>query len=284
MQRLGTARERVLVIGDLAGARRGYGWFAPTDVAALFEALRIDRPANISEELSRLRKNRLVTARTTRPGWSLTPVGRERINELVGSVDVAAVMAELAGAPGAELGHVLHTLIPPTLAPVKWQPPIQRMLREYDFDTNVFCMTRFPEDASDTEYLDPVAEIIPVAREALARHGLTLHLASDRQLDDDLYANIAAHMWACRYGVALFEDRIGRGLNENMIIEVGSMVMTGRRCALVKDETIRRMPTDFVGQIYKPVDFADIAGVSGELHKWAARDLSLGTCPACPKP
>jgi hypothetical protein len=248
----------------------------------LFEALHLPAPGNVNQDLARLRKTGLATTRSAKPNWTLTPEGREKVKEFVGDVDVAAVMAELVFSEGAELGHVLHTLIPPSLAPVKWQEPIQRMLREFDFDTNVFCMTRFPEDEHDTEYLDPVMDVIPAACDALKRHGLNLHLASARQLDDDLYGNIAAHMWACRYGVGLFEDRADRGLNENMIIEVGSMIITGRRCALLKDETIEKMPTDFVGQIYKPVDFGDVAEVSAELHRWAANDLGLGKCPSCP--
>jgi hypothetical protein len=249
---------------------------------ALFEAFRLDAPGNVNQDLAQLRRAGLVTARTAQPRWSLTPEGREKVKELVGAVDVAAVMAELVLSPGAELGHALHTLIPPVLAPVKWQESIQRMLSDFDFDTNVFCMTRFPESDQDTGYLDPVTQVIPAVKAALSAHGLTLHLASDRQLDDDLYGNIAAHMWACRYGVGLFEDSAGRGLNENMIIEVGSMIITGRRCALLKDVTIEQMPTDFVGQIYKPVNFGDVAGVSAELHRWAANDLGLGECPACP--
>lgn len=271
------------MLGQLAGARRGDGWFAPRDVTDLFEAFHLEQPTNISQDLAGLRQGGLVAARRTKPSWALPPEGHEKVNDLVGQVDASAIVAELTASSGAELGHVLHTLIPPVLAPVKWQEPIQRMLREFDFDTNVFCMTRFPQDASDTHYLDPVAEVIPAAREALRDHGLTLHVASDRQLDDDLYGNIAAHMWACRYGVGLFEDRAGSGLNENMIIEVGSMVITGRRCALIKDTTIDRMPTDFVGQIYKPVDFADLGEVSAAMHRWAAIDLGLGGCRGCPR-
>lgn len=271
----------MLVLAELAGAHRGDGWLAPKDLKGLFEAFHLEPPGNASQDFVRLRKAGLMTTRPAKPSWSLTPEGHEKVKELVGELDLSSIMAQLATSPGAELGHVLHTLIPPTLAPLKWQEPIQRMLRDYDFDTNVFCMTRFPEDESDADYLDPVAELIPAVTDVLKAHGLTLHVASDRQLDDDLFGNIAAHMWACRYGVALFEDRLGRGLNENMIIEVGSMVITGRRCALLKDTTIEKMPTDFVGQIYKPVDFADVSEICEEMHGWAANDLGLGPCPGC---
>lgn len=271
----------MLVLGQLAELRSGSGWFSITEVKQMFEALRVPAPANPSAALAKLKDTKLVIK--GQGGWSLTPLGRTRVNELIGNLDPAVIEAEIAGALGAELGHALHTLIPPAFAPVKWAAPIKRMLESFPFEMNVFCMTRFPESADDTDYLDPVHGVITTAREALKHHGLTLHLASDRALDDDLYANVAAHMWTCRYGIGLFEDRAGRGLNYNLVIEVGSMMMTGRRCALLKDKTAGWMPTDFVGTIYRPLDFDDLGAVSGELHKWAAKDIGLGRCSKCPK-
>jgi hypothetical protein len=271
----------MLVVGQLAGARNGDGWFGPPDLAALFEALRVHPPKRADNELGRLHGKELLYRRKPQPAWSLTPEGAERVKELMAGVDAGALLAQLSPGDGTEFGHALHTVIPPAMAPIKWQAPIQQMLRDYDFDTNVFCMTRFPRDASDDTYLDPVADVIPQARDALKAHGLTLHVVSDRVLDEDLFGNIAAHMWACRYGIALFEDRMGRGLNHNMIIEVGSMVITGRRCALLKDETIDKLPTDFSGQLYKPVNFAKLETVASTLHRWAADDLGLGRCRAC---
>jgi hypothetical protein len=126
-------------------------------------------------------------------------------------------------------------------------------------------------------------DVIKTTRDALKSHGLHLHLASDRQADDELFGNIAAHMWACKYGIALFETRFGSEFNDNLQIEVGAMLMTGRRVALLKDRDTRDMPTDFVGQIYKSADFDDPDAVQEEVHRWAARDLGLGDCPDCPR-
>jgi hypothetical protein len=248
----------------------------------MFELLRIDPPKNLSDALSRLRSNELVTKRRRTPSWSLSPKGHGSVTKLIGDIDPTQLAAGLTEMPRSELGHVEQTLLPPTLAPSKWSEPIRRMLGEFDFDTNVFCMTRFPVNDEDAEYLDPVRDIIEGAKQALSRHGLTLHLASDRQLDQDLFGNIAAHMWACRFGIALFEDRLNRGLNYNLTIEVGSMLMTGRACALLKDTTIDAMPTDFVGQIHKPVDFARTDDVVAEVHRWAVNDLGLPSCSDCP--
>lgn len=141
-------------------------------------------------------------------------------------------------------------------------------------------MTRFPRPGRAD---DPNQGVIDTAREVLAGHGLTLHLASDAIVDEDLFSNIAAYMWACQYGLALFEDRVGEGLNYNLVIEVGAMVMAGRRCALLRDgPTVDRMPTDLVGHIYKELDFTDRDAVARGMHMWAAEDLGLGRCRTCP--
>jgi hypothetical protein len=120
-----------------------------------------------------------------------------------------------------------------------------------------------------------------IAREVCQEHGLEFHLASDRALNDDLWTNVAAHMWASQYGIGFFENTQKKGLSYNLTIEVGSMLMTGRRCALLKDKSIDRMPTDLVGRIYKSVDFKSLETVKNSLHEWIREDLNLGSCPHC---
>lgn len=66
---------------------------------------------------------------------------------------------------------------------------------------------------------------------------LALHI--DGQVGD-LWDNVTAHMWACRYGVAFFEDRVDRGLNHNLLIEVGAMIMSDRRANREVAHRLRR--------------------------------------------
>jgi hypothetical protein len=236
----------------------------------------------VSQALARLRDDGYCIRRTSGGSWGVTPEGRGRIQRLVGGVEPGAVEAELAVAKVAELDYAPHTLIPPELAPVRWAVGIGRLLNRFSFDTNVFCMTRFPKTEKEGAYPDPVRNVITAAREALGAHGLVLHLASDRAADDELFGNVAAHIWACKYGVGLFETRYGPEFNDNLQIEVGAMLMTGRRVALLKDLETPDMPTDFVGHIYKPMDFEDLVAVGASVHTWAAEDLGLGRCPGCP--
>jgi hypothetical protein len=133
-------------------------------------------------------------------------------------------------------------------------------------------MTRF---ARENRSEDPISAVIDTVRKALDDHGLRLHLASDAIVEDTLFANVAAYMWACRYGFALLEDRVGEGMNYNVVIEVGVMVMAGRQTALLKDTTVAALPTDLLGHIYKPTDFEDLDAVARATHSWVVDDLGL---------
>jgi hypothetical protein len=206
----------------------------------------------------------------------------EKVRELFGDIDHVAVAAALVGSPRAEFAHVHHSVLDPAFAPPRWSAGIKRLLERYPFDTNVFCMTRHPENDAEVVETDPVRDVVEVLRKVLDGHGLMLHLASDRQIDDDVFGNVGAHMWACRYGIGLLENRTNRGLNYNAAIELGSMLVTGRRCAILKDTTAPNLPVNLSGQIYKAVDFKDLTAVREQAHLWIAEDLDLGRCDACP--
>lgn len=269
------------MLGQFVAIRADDGWFTASNVVAMAESLRLPALGGVSQALGRLKNSGDVVLRGNGRSWSLTPEGHEKARALVGGVDVARVETEIAQVGSAELDEGQHGLIPPELAPIRWRAGIGRLLTAFSFENNVFCMTRFPKATAEADLPDPVVAVIEAARAACADHGLSLHLASDRSADDELFGNIAAHMWACKYGIGLFETRFGNDFNDNLQIEVGAMLITGRRVALLKDRRTPNMPTDFVGHIYKSVDFDDVATVSGAVHAWAADDLGLARCQNC---
>ena len=186
---------------------------------------------------------------------------------------------ESAVRAGALLGGTVHPTLPPWLAPPDLERSITGFLDTHPFSGNVFAMTRFPGD--DEGVPDPVSRAIATAREACRAHGLELHLASDHAIVDNLWGNVAAHMWASKYGVAFLEDLVGRGLNYNLTIEVGGMLLAGRRTALLRDVSVAGMPTDLVGQIYKRVDMNDPHSIDSAVHAWISADLGLERCRSC---
>jgi hypothetical protein len=255
-------------------------------VRELYLALRLPEPANLSRELGRLRDRRPSLLRHRGAGaarqWALTPVGEDRIAGLIGGFDYASIAAELQALPGALFAHTEYPTLPPTLAPPAWAPGIRSFLERYPFERNVFLMTRFPETTED----DPLGPVIKRLRATLARGGLALHLASDQQIIDDLWGNVGAHMWACRYGVGILETTAPRPddeppdpklvtLNDNVLIELGSMLTIGRRCLILRDRQAPMPPTDLTAQIFKETSLADLRKVEGQTEDWVRKDLRL---------
>ncbi len=280
MQQLGQSGQ-VLVLARLAEGRSATGRFSPAAINEIYDHIGLPRPSRTANVVAALGARGLLARLASQGTWRLTPAGKTRSAELVSDMDLVALTAEASAERGPSLGSAIHPVITPEFAPPALLQPLRGFLDAHPFDRNVFGMTRFPDEQSG-DAADPLAAALEGARDACEAHGLEFHLASDRSIVDDLWANVTAHMWASRYGVAFFEDIQGRGLNYNLTIEVGSMLMAGRRCALLKDATIERLPTDLVGKIYKPVAIDDSSSVSTTLHAWLRDDLSLGPCAQCP--
>jgi hypothetical protein len=275
--------DQALALGRLAQSRAG-GSLSAKAIDDLFLEFHLPGPARSRNVLAALAKKGLVTRGTANGLWLVTPKGRVASEAAASGVDLAVLVAEAESA-GSRLGGAAHTVVLPEWgAPPALLPILRQFLARHEFDRNVFGMTRFPGADGEDDAPDPVKSALEAARVACESHGLELHLASDRQMHDDLWTNVAAHMWASKYGIALFEDLARpkpKGLNYNLTIEVGSMLMTGRRCALLKDESVPSLPTDLVGHIYKSVDFGEPATVASSIHTWIREDLDLGPCSKC---
>jgi hypothetical protein len=193
--------------------------------------------------------------------------------------DVPSLLAEVHLSGSSPFGGAVHPLVPPEMAPPGLAAGLRTFLSDHPLEGNIFGMTRFPLEEAD---LDPIRDALDIARTTAKLHGLEFHLASDRAIMDDLWTNVCAHMWAAKFGIAFFENRHDSGINVNMSIEVGAMLMTGRRCALLRDTSIEKMPADLVGQIYKPVDLEDLDSVEHALHIWLRDDLRFARCKSCP--
>jgi hypothetical protein len=256
VQLLPNEADRAAVLGQVAGLRNKDRHFRTNEVDHLFSELRLPNPSNLSRSLGRLVTRGFVVRHGKT--WALTPTGERRVQELVGDINPAALAADLAASPGAMFADERHTLIPPSFAPARWRPGIARLLKRFPFETNVFLMSRFQTDHE----ADPLEDVVNVLRSVLSDCGLTLLLASEHQFEDDILGNVGAHMWASQYGIGLLENRMGHGLNYNAVIELGSMIVTGRSCTLLRDPTAPELPTDLASQIYKPVDFDDLAAVT----------------------
>jgi hypothetical protein len=274
--------DQALVLCDLAASRTGDSRFAPADALSLYVEIGLPSPRHIGNVLASLERRGDVTRPPNARGrWRLTPFGRERVRDLITTDDMLTLARAAGQAAGSNLAGTTHPVLPPWLAPPAIEPSVASFLEQHPFSRNVFAMTRFPEEEDD-QVPDPVGNALTAAGDACAAHGMELHLASREKIVDDLWGNVAAHMWASQFGISFFENRVGRGLNYNLTVEVGAMLLAGRRCALLKDVSSPSLPTDLVGHIYTTVDFEDTVAIQLAVHSWLANDLRLGACPTCP--
>ena len=267
LQTLTNQAHRVLVVAHIAALRAENDRFTRADVESAFVALRIPPPGNTGAVLSNLRKRDMLI-QPEYGHWALTPLGDVQVAEL--GVMIGA--ADFQTAYASELATSVHHTIGAEFAPLPLVGSIGAFLKNHPFDRNVFGISRYP---NDTDTSDPLNSAFIAARTTLSEYALEFHLASDRNVADELWPNVAASMWACRYGVAFIESRAEADVNRNVLIEVGAMLMTGRRCVLLKDCSVASMPTDLVGHIYKEIDLDDPVTIEQALQEWCEADLGL---------
>jgi hypothetical protein len=266
-----------LAISGLAASMAQHGAFTTRQVADLFVTFRLPSSSNLSATLGRLRDSELLM-RPSKDTWALTPFGQQRLDELTPQVPALALASALEDLPGSEFGERHHSLIPPFLGPTGSAPGLSRLLGHAPFEQNIMLVARFPHRSGDH-----FTDLIPKLREAVRAHGLNLHVASDGMAADTLWANVVTYMWACKYAIVLMDSLDGK-LNCNVLIEIGGMLMTGRRCAILHDLKAPDLPSDLVGHINKPTDLTDHAEAARHIHRWIRDDLRLGNCPTCPPP
>lgn len=265
--------DQALCLLQIATLRSKDGVASTGAVRLIADELALPPSSNLSYDLSRLSKAGHVVKRGA--DWRITPVGRAYLDS---GFTIPAFALGGAVPEGASIQGITHHPVPPTMAPIQAASGVRRLLEKTAWDSNIMLITRFPLEG-ETALID----VISASRGAAASHGMNLLVASDTRADDRLGLNVVSHMWASKYGIALFEDRVGRGINSNVLVEVGAMIMTGRRVLIVRDTESPDIPSDITDHIYGRVDFGSPDEVAQLLHRWLRDDLGLGECINCRK-
>ena len=111
--------------------------------------------------------------------------------------------------------------------------------------------------------------IADAIRISLARHEIVALRADDHTYAENLLANVRTYMHGCGFGVAVFERIESDTHNPNVALEVGYMLALGKRVCLLKDKTLKQLPTDMVGSLYSEFNLEDVAlSIAGALDRW----------------
>jgi hypothetical protein len=146
---------------------------------------------------------------------------------------------------------------------------LRAFLRDHpDPAKNVFLMMRFRTG----QHYDDIARAI---RDEMTAHGLNVVRADDKDYTGDLWTNVCVYMLGCSHGIAVFEEIDEREFNPSVALELGFMEALNKRCLLLKDGRMPKMPTDIVGKLYEEFDIFNIdASVRRGVRAWL-HDLGL---------
>lgn len=137
-----------------------------------------------------------------------------------------------------------------------------------DVSKNVFLMMRFRSE-------DLYNNIFNTIKSELKNYGLNVLRADDKDYTGDLWENVVLYMLCSGYGLAVFEEIDIREFNPNVALELGFMTATNKRCLLLKDKRMPKLPTDVVGKLYKEFDTYNIAPTISSCIKTWVRDIGL---------
>lgn len=157
------------------------------------------------------------------------------------------------------------TLVPHLVA------PLQQFIQDHPQPANnVFLMMSFAGD-------ERLAEIRRVVGRVLATHGLDAIRADDRDYTGDLWGNVETCLFGCTLGIAIFEslgEPEAQRFNPNVALELGHMLGRGRRCLILKEESLTSRPADIIHKLYRPFTGSRAeATIEPELTRWIERDL-----------
>ncbi len=133
-----------------------------------------------------------------------------------------------------------------------------------DYEKNVFLMTRFQKGNKTLEQIDGTI------RKALADRALVGHRADDRcyTSDRNLWDNVCAYMFGCKYGLAVLEDILRDEFNPNVALEYGFMRALGRPTLLLKEKRFAPR-ADILGTLWEEFDILDLEKtVTEAIHRW----------------
>ena len=153
--------------------------------------------------------------------------------------------------------------------PRELQPWIERFRKDHPVGKKTaFLVMRFSSTPAHTQIVNTVTT-------TLAKLGIVALRADEKDYAEDLFPNVRTYMHCCDFGIAVFERLTTDDFNPNVSLEVGYMMALAKPVCLLKDRTLRGLPTDLVGKLYKSFDPQQIsASLPAELERWLKdRDL-----------
>lgn len=111
-----------------------------------------------------------------------------------------------------------------------------------------FLMMKFEDSPVQTQ-------LINVVKNHFATHEIKILRADDTWYANELLPNIRTYMHGCNFGVALFDRINSQDFNPNVSLEIGYMMALDKPVLLLKEKSMKSLPTDLVSKLYHEYDF-----------------------------
>ena len=161
------------------------------------------------------------------------------------------------------------------------------VLRNIDFKMSN-CCTYSPEELKffGTYGHDAVFVIMPFRDECkpifdlisdvFGDKNMKVIKASDKEFKDDLWDNVQTYLDCCRAAVSIFHFDDKKEFNPNVAIETGYMMAhrEEKDTCILKDKRLEKLPTDFLGKLYKEYEINNLEDLREQLNDWIRDHLN----------
>jgi hypothetical protein len=156
-----------------------------------------------------------------------------------------------------------------TAFPTEIRDSIEGFFSDHPANTSTaFIMMRFVATPAHKK----IAQAI---QSCLKPFGIEALRADDKQYHPDLFSNVLTYIHACQFGIAVFERIENDEFNPNVSLEVGYMLALAKPVCFLKDRTLRTLPADVMGKLYRPFDPQSPGrSIPPALSKWC-QDLNF---------
>lgn len=112
-------------------------------------------------------------------------------------------------------------------------------------------------------------DIYHSVQKILLKKNIIVLRADYKEYHPDLYYNILSYIYAADFGIAIFDRIDDDSFNPNVAFEVGFMFALNKQVCLLKEKTLKNLPTDIVGKLYKTFDLNNLEeSLENSLCKW----------------
>lgn len=112
-------------------------------------------------------------------------------------------------------------------------------------------------------------KMVQIVKDTLKKYKIVALRADDKQYLDDLFPNVKVYLHCCTFGIAIFDRIIEDDFNPNVSLEIGYLLGMNKNVLLLKDKTLKSLPTDLTGKLYKEFDTQSIeVTIPPQIEKW----------------